>query len=267
MASEAEVLRPGFIYPDRDATITPALQRSKHRCCDIDPALYGAHADPALLCIHVMMAMRDVMPLTGQVHMTQSFDQRERIKVGEPLIARGRTVSVEPAARGNIVRSRFEFVRPDGSVPLATERASMRPSADATRKGPADSAKAAPRPEEPLAGFSVLFRKTLEPAKVAEFSLEGENRIHDDPEAARQFGFKAPIAAGVMALNFMMEALTRAGGVPRTMAWEARFLRPMFWDEPLDILGREEGGRLVALRIHNSENKPTSIATVHGVTY
>lgn len=263
--SEAEVLRPGFIYPDRDATITPALQQSKHRCCDIEPALYGEYADPALLCIHVMLAMRDAMPLTGQVHMSQSFQQKERIRIGEKLTARGRTVSVVPAARGNIVTSRFEFVRADGSVPLFTERSSMRPSAEATKKGPSESAK--PKPEESLTGFAVLFRKTLEPAKVAEFSIEGENRIHDDPEAARKFGFKAPIAAGVMALNFMMEALTRAGGVPKTMNWEARFLRPMFWDEPLDILGRKEGGRLVALRIHNPEGKPTSVAIVHGVTY
>ncbi|MFO1190131.1 MAG: MaoC family dehydratase [Alphaproteobacteria bacterium] len=263
--SEAEVLTPGFVYPDRNATITPELQKSKHRCCDIDPALYGGYADPALLCIHVMLAMRDVMPLTGQVHMTQSFEQKERIKIGEKLIARGRTVSVVPAARGNIITSRFEFVRPDGSVPLFTDRSSMRPSAEATKKGPSETGK--PKPEESLAGFEPLFRKHLEPAKVAEFSIEGENRIHDDPEAARRFGFKAPIAAGVMALNFIMEALTRAGGVPKTMNWQARFLRPMFWDEPLDILGRKENGRLVALRIHNPEGKPTSVATVQGVTY
>ncbi len=263
--SEAEVLQPGFVYPDRDATITPALQRSKHRCCDIEPALYGDYADPALLCIHVMLAMRDVMPLTGQVHMTQSFQQKERVKIGEKLTARGRTLAVEPAARGNIVRSRFEFLRADGSVPLYTERSSMRPSAAATKKGPSEARQ--PKPDEPLTGFEKLFRKQLEPAKVAEFSIEGENRIHDDPEAARKFGFKAPIAAGVMALNFIMEALTRAGGVPKTMNWEARFLRPMFWDEPLDILGRKEGGRLTALRIHNQEGKPTSITTVHGVTY
>jgi hypothetical protein len=129
------------------------------------------------------------------------------------IAVRGRVTAVDPAPRGRIIRGHFEFVRRDGSVPLTVDRASLR--IDPNLTPPERPAKARGAEVDPRAGVTPLSQKRLEPEKVARYSDEAENLIHSDPEVARQFGFRAPIAAGLMAGNIMMEALARrAGGVP-----------------------------------------------------
>ena len=114
--------------------------------------------------------------------------------------------------------------------------------------------------------MTLLDVKRLVPEDVAAFSDEAENLIHSDPQVARRFGYRAPIAAGLMASHFMMEMLARPGTVER-LEMEIRFLRPMFWDDELRIFGAERDGRLAELAIVNPEGKPTSRGWVRSISY
>ena len=261
-------LAPGYQYPEWETVVTAERQRVKHRCCDIDPAVYGDRADIAFLAYDsIMTEHRAGVSIDGGVHMYQALRQFGPVHLDEPLTVHGRITAVDPAPRGNIVRATFEFRRRDGSVAVAAERAGLRPSANATRKGPAGGKRrksAAPD----TTGMRRLLHKQLMPEKVAAFSSEAENLIHSDPDVARERGFRAPIAGGLMAVHFMLEALCE-NGVPDRLDMEARFLRPMFWDDALDLMGREnpnQPGRISEMRLINTEGKATSACTVNDIS-
>src|SRR5690606_41014088 len=96
--------------------------------------------------------------------------------------------------------------------------------------------------------FSVLTRKQLTPEKVLGYCGDTDNRIHTDPDYARGFGFRAPIAAGNQIVNLLLEALALEGA-PERIDVEIRFLRPVFWDEAIAVAGRRGAdGRVIELR-------------------
>ena len=225
--------KPGKAYPDWDCVLTPEYQAKKLACCDVDPALYGDRADISHYAFAtVMSARRAGISINGRVHMTQSFDQSEPILLGKSLRVQGRTVDVAPDRRGHVITDRFEFVRPDGTVPLRAERQSLRLDPALTGNNrPSGAARRAA--EDPTAGMRLIEEKQLDPEKVAAYSDEAENLIHSDPETARRFGYRAPIAAGLMAIRFMMAALSR-----EIAARQAQTAHPF---SPADVLGRAAG--------------------------
>jgi len=267
--NETDLVRftAGMTFPDMPCTITQAQQEQKLACCGLDPALHGGRIDITQLAYTAILAVRNAgFSINGMVHMTQAFDLREPLLLGEPLICRGVVTAVTPERRGQIEESRFDFVRPDGSIPLSTRRSSLRldPSAGAARK---PGGGAAPRPaEDPTAGLELIARHQLVPDKVAVYSDEAENLIHSDPETARRFGFRAPIAAGLMAVHFMMAALCRPTP-PDTLRMSVRFRRPMFWDERLEVWGREDAGKVAALSVINPDGKVANDCVVDAVAY
>ena len=259
--------RAGFEYPDWDCQVTPETQARKLACCDIDPALYGDRADITHFALAtVLSAKRAGLPVNGRVHMTHRFVQDEPIMLGETLTVRGRDIAVAPDRRGRIVTSQFEFVRPDGSVPLRAERSSLVQDASlAAAARPTITKK--PAPADPTEGLTKIGEKQLVPKKVAAYSDEAENLIHSDPETARRFGFRAPIAAGLMAIRFMMEALSR-NGPPDRLKIDIRFRRPMFWDEKLSIWARyaaDDPSRIAAIAVINEEGRLANDAVIEDV--
>ncbi len=117
--------------------------------------------------------------------------------------------------------------------------------------------------------MSLFARHQLVPEKVAAYSIEADNLIHSDPETARRFGFRAPIAAGLMAVHFMLAALRRPGPIEQLRA-TVRFRRPMFWDEALEVWGRRaagDSGPLTALAVINPEGKVANACVVDDVAY
>ena len=267
--TETDLVRftAGMTFPDLPCTITRAQQEKKLACCGLDPALHGERIDITQLAYTAILAVRNAgFSINGMVHMTQAFDLREPLLLGEPLVCRGIVTSVTPERRGQIEESRFDFVRPDGSIPLSTRRSSLRldPSIGAERKP--DGAAALRPPENPTAGLDLIARHQLVPDKVAAYSDEAENLIHSDPETARRFGFRAPIAAGLMAVHFMMAALCRPVP-PDQLRMSVRFRRPMFWDELLEVWGREDAGKVAALSVINPDGKVANDCVVDAVAY
>ena len=268
--TETDLVRftAGMTFPDLPCTITRAQQAKKLACCGLDPALHGDRIDITQLAYTAILAVRNAgLSINGMVHMTQVFDLQEPLLLGEPLICRGTVTSVTPERRGQIEESRFDFVRPDGSIPLSTRRSSLRldPTVGAERK-PTRGAAARPT-EDPHAGLELIARHQLVPDKVAVYSDEAENLIHSDPETARRFGFRAPIAAGLMAVHYMMAALCRPTP-PDTLRMSIRFRRPMFWDEELAVWGRHRAdGTIAALALINPDGKVANDCIVDEIAY
>lgn len=257
--------RTGLSFPPMDCTITRKTQAKKLACCGIDPALFGDRLDITHLAYAAILAVGNAgISINGRVHMTQHFNMRSPILLEEPLTVEGEVLSVTQAPRGRIEESKFDFRRPDGSIPLVSRRGSilLDPSAKADRK------PATARPlENPRAGLDLIARHQLVPEKVAAYSDEAENLIHSDPETAKRFGYRAPIAAGLMAVHFMMAALCNPSP-PNQSKMAVRFRRPMFWDEALEVWGRRNpDGTVAALSVINPEGKVANDCVVEDVVY
>ncbi len=258
-ASADAELEAGFTYPVWETSVSADRQREKHRCAGVDSAVFGNSADIVFFGMDCILATRRAgLSVNGKVHVRQTFSQRSAIALGERLTVRGRVGSVEPERRGHVIRSVFEFARADGSVPLACERVGL-------ALDPALAARPANAPAErasepdPCEGAILICDKQLDPGRVAAYSDEAENLIHSDPEVARRFGFRAPIAAGLMSAHFVTEALAREGGPPGALELKMHFLRPMFWDDRLQVRGRRDAsGRLVEVLIVNDAARATA---------
>ena len=263
----------GLVFPDMACTITREQQEKKLRCCGLDPALHGDRIDITQLAYTAILAVREAgFSINGRVHMSQVFDLRAPLFLGEPLTVRGEVLSVTPERRGHIEESRFDFLRPDGSIPLSTRRSSMLldPKVGAERKPDGSAPRAAPgQPQALRDGMELVARHQLVPEKVAAYSDEAENLIHSDPETARRFGFRAPIAAGLMAVHFMMAALCRPTP-PDRIRMSVRFRRPMFWDEALEVWARraaDRGATIAALAVINPDGKVANDGVIDAVGY
>lgn len=259
----AEALVRGFTYPSFEVVVTPEDQARKHRLCGVDSALFGAYADITYFGNQAILATKRAgITINGSVHMTQRYRLAEPIMVGEKLEQRGEITATEDTPKGRIVHSTFSYVRPDGSVPMVAERSSIRLDLGTGAKGEGKAGDGAARRPEPLPDRELLVVQFV-PEDVAAYSEEADNRIHSHPEVAKEFGFRAPIAGGLMASRLMMSVLYRKGPV-RTLDMEIRFLRPMFWDDRLSVVG---DGDLTELAVVGPHGKPTSRATVNAISY
>ena len=246
-------LRPGFAFKTVEFSVARLFQECKHRAAGIDTGLYGGLADLTFLGHGAVKAIDESgISIVGQVHMTQHFRQHHAIRLDELLTVTGKVSRTVPMQRGRQVFCVFDYRNAAGNLVCEVERSALRPSAEAERKG--GPGGRAPDPEED--GFEEVAIHALNPDGVAAYSDDALNPIHNDPEIAARFGFRAPIAAGLMAINFYMAALVR-GGVPDRIDLSVRFLRPMFWDDRLSL--QRNRGRL---RLVNGEGRSTSQAVL-----
>ena len=259
IVSEAPVLEDGFEFPKQTFSVAASDQTRKLTCSGIDPALYGDAVDVAMLglpTLRVLIACG--IPILGGVHLSQRFRQVEPFRLEEEITISGRVLNIAPHPRGCILRCEFAYARRDGTVCVEAVRSGITPIG---AKEPSDGI---PRPDESLEGFDEIMQRTLVPEQVADYSNEAGNLIHSDPEVAREHGFRAPIAAGLMGIHFYQEALQKRYA-PSAFDLEVWFRRPMFWDDTLSLVARETGGRIAAMHLLTSEGKPASNCVVHAV--
>lgn len=266
MPDEPATYRAGLEFPEWDCVTTAEQQAAKLACCGLDPAIHGDRLDITVLALAtIMSAKRAGISINGSVHMAQFFDMREPVLLDEPLTVRGEVIEMKPERRGHVVASRFDFARPDGSVPVRAARSSLVLD---PKVGAAPGTKKKPRPEaDPRDGMSRITEYQLVPEKVAAYSDEADNRIHSDPATAKEFGFRAPIAAGLMAVRFMIAALSDPSP-PDRLKIRVRFRRPMFWDEKLELWARRDGdGHIEAMSLFKPDGKLANEAVVEDVGY
>ena len=247
-------LHTGFTYCDVDLCITPELQERRLRSCLIDPAIYGGFVALTQFCNEaILAATKSGVSINGNVHTTDRIMCSQRIPLGQPLVMSGKVTRTEPAARGTLITSEFSFTLPDGTVALKTERASTR----LNRDGSIDHSIARkPSNDLDLSLYSKIAQCSFSPERVTDYSSEGRNAIHYDPEVAARFGYRAPIAGGLMGVRSLMATLCLSAGPPNETDIGIRFRRPMFWDETLDVLEkRNDNGQVEHLALVNAAGK------------
>ncbi|MDP6830025.1 MAG: MaoC/PaaZ C-terminal domain-containing protein [Alphaproteobacteria bacterium] len=253
----------GYEYKPQRFTVEHIQQENRLADCGIDPTVHGDRVDLTFLGFPILDAMMAPgVPLTGQVHVYQRFIQKAPLMLGQQLHMTGRISAIEPVAKGEVVRWSFEVTDDDGRVLVIVDRAGLRSLPNAAARGGATDFLAPP--SEDRAGFTELWQRPLTPERVANYSRDGRNRIHSDPEIAKKFGFRAPIAGGLMGVHYYLEAIAHQGQ-PDRLDLEIWFKRPMFWDETLTVLRRKEGDRIAELRIENEAKKAASLARLNPV--
>lgn len=236
----------GTSLPVGEATITRVRQRRMLAACDVDPARYGGRADPSLLCIDCILAIRRSKVRTPDrlVHLEQHLELKAEVKLDEKLGVRAKVEKVEQTKDGERALAVFEFFRGDGTAVAIARTATLANEPSWLRESGA--AKGDPR-----AGWKLLGRKLLSAGKAQAYSEETGNRLHFDPAFAVRYGLRAPVANPLMSLTWAFEALS-ANGVPATGRVSARFPAALFWDDGVDVLVREKGGQITAVRCVSS---------------
>ena len=247
-----ELLEAGFAFKTVEFAVARAFQEAKLRAAGIDADRYGEWADPTFLGHGALKAMRESgISILGQVHMTQRFRLHGAVRLDEPLTVAGEVTRIDTVPRGRQVRCRFSYRDRSGREVCETERSGLRPD-PARKRGPGGGASS--RPDD--GNFETVAEHRLTPDGVAAYSDDTLNAIHNDPQVAARFGFRAPIAAGLMGIHYYVAALSE-GGIPERLDLAIRFLRPMFWDDRLSLQRRNGGMRLV-----NPEGKSVSEAEI-----
>lgn len=254
----------GFVYDDYPVEVSADWQRQKLACCDVDPDIWGDYADPSFFAMFTTMAqVWSGRSINGNVHMSQVYRMKAGLPVGETLNMCGSVTRIDPHPRGEVVYADFGFRTGDGALLMEADRSSLNPGVGDPN---------APRRSLPpidLGAMTVIHEMTMEPEKVAAFSGEAANLIHSDPETAQRFGFRAPIAGGLMASHIMLGALgAEAGGKPVTsLEGEIRFLRPMFWDDRLRLFATAAGDAARELALVGDDDKPRCRASIAAIGF
>jgi acyl dehydratase len=251
---EGPSLVPGFRFPDRAVALRAPYQGERLIASGVDPDLWGGMCEPVLWALEGFRSMTAVgQDIDGYVHVEQRLIQAVPVPLGETVTFRGETVALDPVPRGRHLVQRFEVVRADGEVALVAEHVGLLP--DPTRMG-----GGAGRPAETAgAALEVLAEKTLTPDQVRVFSGDVGNEIHFDPEFAARYGYRAPLAQGLMTMLWMLGRLAADQGAPAAVNVVARFRRPVFWDDAMILLGRRgDDGRLGYLETRNLAGRPTA---------
>jgi len=251
---EGPSFEPGFRFPERRIVRSAGYQAERLTASGVDPEVWGDVAEPVLWALEGFRSMTDAdQDIDGYVHVEQRLRQVEPVPVGEPVTFRGMTVALDPVPRGRHLVQCFEVVRNDGTVAVVAEHVGLMPDPAKMGGGGSAGAVTAPVPMERL------VEKRLTPDQVRVFSGDVGNEIHFDPAFAARYGYRAPLAQGLMTMLWMVGRLALETGARAPLDVVARFRRPVFWDDPMVMLGRRDAaGRLVRLETRNEAGRMTA---------
>lgn len=242
-------LQEGRRFAPQTVSVAAETQARCLRAVGLDPAIYGEAVAPALLGNEAYRALRAAgVSIDGWIETEVRFDQAEPVRLGAPLALDFHVAEGQPHPRGWRTRLLFAFAPRPGAEPL------LRFSVTAIQGEPRAAQERARREEEPPpAGFVRAAAVQLTPEAVLDFSSYVGNEIHLDPAFARRQGFRAPVAQGLMTTALMTGAL-QAARPYRRFAASVRYLRPVFWDDAVEVwrdadwrrIQARSGGRPVA---------------------
>jgi acyl dehydratase len=257
----------GYKYPVFDVMVSDVEQRRLHGYCDIAETVYGDFVDPTFVARDpILLNTQTVLanhPERAPVHIVHRLEQLRPIRLGETLKMHGRVSEIGDHPKGWTLTTIWEYRDEAGEIVFVA-------TPDVLMIDPERSENGRKRDEErKLEGeedtFEVLTRKNCTPETTLGYCEGSTNKIHLDPETAQSFGFRAPIIAGNQTVNFMMEGVCR-NGLPDQLSIEARLLRPVFWDDTVDVQGRaNKVGRLSDVRVINGDGKTVADLQVRSV--
>lgn len=253
-ASGLAEIEAGMTLPALPCLVTPELQRNYLEPAEVAPELYGEWVDLSVLANQCLKATRPLREgRAAGLHMGHRMTQCEPVRLGEPLTIFGIVAETAAMATGTRIRVDLEFRRADGSVPVRGATINLRVDREAMRRRGERAAK--PFDSE---GYRRAAAKHMTPERVMGYSREfPEDKVHFDLAVAHSIGFRVPVAQGLMSLTWMTAALAERG-LPRELDIAAEFRRPIFWDDAIAVLARDE----TAFRILNAEGQVCSLGRV-----
>ncbi|MDF1793683.1 MAG: MaoC family dehydratase [Thalassobaculaceae bacterium] len=246
-----ETLVPGFQFPATAISRDADAQAEALRACAVDPAVWSGLTEPTLWGNDGFRAMSAAgQGIDGYIHVEQRLTLTGTVPLGTAVTFRGETVANEEVPRGRRIVQRFEVRRSDGGVAVVSEHVRLLPDLEkmgAKAGGPG-------RPEE-VPGEAVA-KKTMTPGDVVTYSRPVGNEIHFDPDFAARYGYRAPLAQGLMTMTWMAAYLAGDLAAAARAVLVARFRRPVFWDDALSLVGdRDADGRLMRLCALNADGR------------
>jgi len=251
-AVAGQVLEEGMSLQPWHTSVTPARQRRYHEAAEVPSGLFGDAVDVSILANDTILAMRYLKktPMDG-LHAGQRMQQLAPVRLGEPLVVRGRVREVRRSPKGRFTHTAFSIESALGTPKVLGELTYFNVDPQA-RVAPASVDAAFDR-----SGWTSLARVSLTPQKVAEYSHEFPTyRVHFDPEIAASVGLRAPVAQGLMSFTWMTMALAKEG-LPERFSVSASFRRPVFWDETIEVLRR---GRELAIVGADARQRSSGLA-------
>ena len=242
----------GYQFPVWETKVDRKRQGRFHDAAAVSSSPFGDLVDVSVLsndCLHGARP-RDALG-AKRLHVGVRVKQHSSIPLDEPMEVHAQVDNICPDQRGRYIHIGFLFRRLDGSIPVEIDHKSLilDPCPD-----PSGVTNKKPVSPEFKSEFEVRRRVQMTPEIVSGYSFEFPHlKAHHDPEAAAAIGMRAPIAQGLLGFTLLFNELAQ-NGLPPRFEIEARFKRPIFWDDELAI--DYDGKRL--LRAVNAENKITS---------
>ena len=234
-------LSPGTDLPAWETVISAARQRRYLLSAEVDPTRYGEIADVSILGTDCFLSLRKArIRIDRQVHLEQTLHQHGPVRIDEKLEIKGKVEAVDETPVGAKTTAEFEFLRDDGSVAVSATTVTLESDPGKGSGGGGGG--------DPRSGFNLLSQKLLMPTKVQAYTEELGNRIHFDPAYAVRYGLRAPLASGLMALTWAIEANSDSG-VPDSFELSARFPAPFYWDDGVDVMVDKATGNKSSKRI------------------
>ena len=232
----AKPLVPGFRFPEATLSRDPTAQSEALTACAVDPAVWSGETEPTLWGNDGFRAMSAAgQEIDGYIHVEQRLTLSGGLPLGEAVLFSGETVSNEAVPRGRRIVQRFEVRPADRSLAVVSEHIRLLPDLEkmGKRSGPVS-------PPDPVPGI-VIAEKVMQPQDVVTYSKSVGNEIHFDPEFAARYGYRAPLAQGLMTMTWMAAYLAdRLRAAPMAIL-VAQFKRPVFWDDPLTLVSEAPG--------------------------
>lgn len=255
---------PGKAFPVWETAVTAERQDKCHRACDIGAARYGELTDVAILAHDCMRTLkRAKLPIDGLLYNAHRITQIAPVKLGERLTVTGKNLAVDEEPRGYAISAEFEFAHGDKAA-VTMNSVFLRPNPASTARR-VTAATEDGQAEHAPADFKLTTRELITPDRVSDFSKDAGNKMHTDPGFAARFGYRAPLANGLMLVSYILEAVN-ADGVPDQLEIEAKFVSPVYWDDGLDILVRPgsagEASQDIAVRCVNPRGDLTCEANI-----
>ena len=244
----------GYEFPIFDIEVNNSEQTRLHQHCNITVETYGKYVDPTFIArtpitLNTQMIQASY-PGHAPVHIVHQIEQKRPILLGEKLKMRGRVVNISAHRKGLILTSVWEYQDIVGDIVYI-----VRPDVLVIDQNSSNNARLSKEGQSVGVDFQSLMFKRCTPETTRGYCEGSTNKIHFDPETARRYGFRAPIIAGNQTVNFLMQGAC-VYGLPKLFSVEVRFLRPVFWDDTVEIQTRTDGqGGISAVRALNSDGK------------
>jgi hypothetical protein len=258
----ARWMAPGGGYRKRAVSHDAAYQTERLKAAGVDPSLYRSTAEAGLFGLDCFDSMVDAgLDIDGYVFLSQKYRLIRSPALGEPLQIDGYVRDLAETSRGPVASEIYRFSNSDGHVCLESELTGLLALPDGAV---VEGAPALPRRDaQPADGWTMIQEKQVTPDDVRVFSQDVGNEVHFDVEFARQHGFRAPIAQGIMSAVWLISALYSQGAEPSRFFVDIRYLRPVFWDDYASLWVRgEPDGSIGMVQSRNEDGKVTADMTV-----